>query len=91
MKISQGIGLALIGGVCVLLVIQFVSLFSQSRELSTSIRSLEEQYERIEEKNKEREDELEYRSHPHNIEKLLREQFNYRKVGEEMIIVIPGE
>jgi type II secretory pathway pseudopilin PulG len=33
--------------------------------------------------------ELEYYSHPENLEKELRARFNYKKPGENMIIVVP--
>ena len=32
---------------------------------------------------------IEYYSNPSNLEKLLREKFNYKKPGEGMIIVVP--
>lgn len=32
---------------------------------------------------------IEYYSDPSNLEKLLREKFNYKKPGEGMIIVVP--
>lgn len=35
--------------------------------------------------------ELEFYANPLNLEKLLREKFNYKLPGEKMIIVVPGQ
>ncbi len=91
MKIHQGVALAIIGGVCVVLTIHLLSLMSQTRELHASLEELQEKQAIIEEENRELEKDLEYLSYPHNVEKILREQFNYKQAGEKMIIVIPGE
>ncbi len=91
MKIHQGVALAIIGGVCVVLTIHLLSLMSQTRELHASLEELQEKQTLIEEENRELEKDLEYLSYPHNVEKILREQFNYKQAGEKMIIVIPGE
>lgn len=36
-------------------------------------------------------EDIEYYSDPHNLEKVLRAQFNYRAPGEKLIIVVPKE
>lgn len=33
--------------------------------------------------------EIEYFSHPENLEKELKQRFNYKKPGEKMMIIIP--
>lgn len=33
--------------------------------------------------------EIEYFSHPENLEKELRQKFNYKKPGEKMMIITP--
>lgn len=91
MKIHQGVAVAIIGGVCVVLAIHLLSLMSQTRELHASLEELQEKQAHIEEENRELEKDIEYLSYPHNVEKILREQFNYKQAGEKMIIVIPGE
>ena len=91
MKIHQGVALAIIGGVCVILVIHLVSLFSETRQLQVSLDELEVKKTTLEEENQKLEGDMEYLSYPHNVEKVLREQFNYKQAGEKMIIVIPGE
>jgi uncharacterized protein YfcZ (UPF0381/DUF406 family) len=35
--------------------------------------------------------EIEYFSHPENLEKELRARFNYRRQDEKMFILVPGE
>ena len=43
----------------------------------------------LREENKKTEEDASYYSIPQNLEKLLRERFNYKKPGEKMMIIIP--
>ena len=91
MKIHQGVVIAIIGGMCVILTIHLLSLMSETKNLQASLIELQEKEVVIKEGNEELQKDMEYMSYPYNVEKILREQFNYKQAGEKMIIVIPGE
>lgn len=59
-----------------------MALVRQFNELSNS-------YEDLEKDNQKIEDDLDYLSDPHNLEKELRARYNYRAPNEKMIIVVP--
>jgi hypothetical protein len=59
-------------------------LASKNSEISQQLEALSAQKSKITQ-------DLEYYSNPLNLQKLLREKFNYKLPGEKMIIVVPGQ
>ena len=60
------------------------SLASKDGEISKQLEALSAEKSKISQ-------DLDYYSNPLNLEKLLREKFNYKLPGEKMIIVVPGQ
>ncbi len=59
-------------------------LASKDSEISKQLESLSAEKSKISQ-------DLNYYANPLNLEKLLREKFNYKLPGEKMIIVVPGQ
>ncbi len=67
---------------------QIYSLDLNRRELEAKIIPLQKEYDVLSRDNEKLKQEMEYFSDPHNLEKELRAR-NYRKPGENLIIVAP--
>lgn len=79
---------------CAVLVFLWVQLYSMMREtarLRAETEELSRQQEALVRENTEIERQEGYYTHSENVEKFLRSRFNYKKPGEQMIIVVPGE
>ena len=68
---------------------QIYGLYSQGRALAEEERALNAEVAKIEEDNHRIKEDLRYLSDIRNLEKELKSIFNYRKPGEELLIVIP--
>jgi len=79
------------GGVIIAIGFQIFRLYKQHAELRQSTDKLNQSIVEMTDENKRLQADLEYFSHPTNLEKELRSQFNYKSPGENMIIVIPPQ
>jgi cell division protein FtsB len=52
---------------------------------------LQEEIKALDTENSGIERDIEYSSQQRNLEKILRERFNYKRPGETMIIVVPQQ
>lgn len=63
-------------------------LLEDSASLRKEAESLEVSLNKLQEENKDLISRMEYFQHPENLLKELKSQFNYREVGEELIIIV---
>ncbi|MBN2198005.1 septum formation initiator family protein [Candidatus Wolfebacteria bacterium] len=69
--------------------IEIYFIFRDNNQLSAELNNLNLRLEALMDENKKLQSDIEYFSYPENLEKELRLKFNYKKPGEEMIIVVP--
>ncbi|KKQ22373.1 MAG: hypothetical protein UT92_C0001G0058 [Candidatus Curtissbacteria bacterium GW2011_GWA1_40_24] len=69
--------------------IQFYFIFKERNQLKEKFRILVAKAQTLKEENEKIKSDIEYFSKPENLEKELRKNFNYKKPGEKMIIVVP--
>ncbi len=78
---------------CALLVVfvgfQIFLFLSRERDLQAQLSAVQSKFESANDDRDRLRAELEYFSRPENLEKELRLRFNYRKIDEKMIIVVP--
>lgn len=89
MKITR---VLIIGGLVGFLALCWIEIFFIMREsgaLEASNRELMARISTLEQEQKELANDIEYYSDENNLEKTLRERFNYKYPGEEMIIIVP--
>ena len=68
---------------------EMISIYSESSDLAAKNDDMLAQIKMIEDENVILGEDIEYYSQPQNAEKILRAKFNYKKPGEEMIIIVP--
>lgn len=71
------------------LLVQAYFVYKEKNKLWNKFWSLSAKAEKIKKENNEIESEIKYFSIPQNLEKEFRTRFNYKKIGEKMIIVVP--
>lgn len=69
--------------------VQMYFIFKERNRLSADLGNLNNRLQALTKENADLQSEIEYFSHPENLEKELREKFNYKQSGEKMIIVVP--
>jgi len=70
---------------------QAFGFWRQERALSQNLSDAAAKLASAEEDEANLQEESQYLSNPANLEKELRAQFNYKKPGETMIIIVPSE
>ncbi len=75
--------------ILIALLVQVYLIFRERNQLRKEFRSLTEKSENLAEENEKIKSEIEYYSNPENLEKELRAKFNYKKIGEKMMIIAP--
>jgi len=68
---------------------QIYFILTESSQLKSKLDNLNARVMALEKENAELKSDMEYFSHPENLEKELRSRFNYKKPDEKMIIVVP--
>jgi len=61
----------------------------ENQRLKKEFNELSSQLEAVQKENEKLKSDLEYYSKPENLEKELRSKFNYKKEGEQTIIITP--
>ena len=77
---------------CVVLVLvgaELFSLFLDSKKLSKENIEITQKIQALEQESQKVQGNQNYYRNPDNLEKSLREKFNYKRPGEIMIIVVP--
>jgi cell division protein FtsB len=75
--------------VLVAVVIQGYLIFQERNKLKETLSDLDSRLEALLSENAKLRSELEYFSHPENLEKELRSKFNYHYPDEKMMIIVP--
>jgi len=75
--------------ILIALLVQFYFIFKERNQLKREFYSLTEKSENLAKENEKIKSEIEYYSNPENLEKELRARFNYKKIGEKMMIIAP--
>jgi len=83
-------------GIVIVLSIILMAVFTQvyfilkeRNQLKTELNGLSSRLDSLLKENNDLQSEIEYFSHPENLEKELRLRFNYRKPDEKMMIIVP--
>lgn len=83
--------LLIIGASLILLWVWSISMLGEYRAIEVKNEKSIAQINILRAENKRFEDEINYYQVPENLEKKLRENFNYKKPGEKMIIIVPSQ
>jgi cell division protein FtsB len=83
--------LSIVGVVLLLVWAEMISLFRESGTLSRQNSALSTRLSSLQQENEQIERDIQYYQNPANLEKVLREKFNYKEPGEHMIIVVPNQ
>jgi len=82
---------SIVGVVLLLVWAEMISLFRESGALSKQSSALNTRLSSLKQENAQIERDIQYYQNPANLEKVLREKFNYKQPGEHMIIVVPSQ
>lgn len=83
--------LGVLGVACALLMSECVSQYKEYRVLKAEMLETQEHLNLVQKENQQNEEDIRYFSVPENLEKNLREKFNYKRPEEKMIIVVPRD
>ena len=75
--------------VVIVIGVQIASFLGQERTLSKNLSDAESRLAAAKLQEADLQEEMKYLGNPANLEKELRAQFNYKKPGETMIIIVP--
>jgi cell division protein FtsB len=67
------------------------SFFAQAKALNENLSEVETKLANAKSDEADLQAETEYLSNPNNLEKELRSQFNYKRPGETMVIIVPAQ
>jgi cell division protein FtsL len=87
-KIAAAIGLLI---VLIIVSTRFYSFFVEERQLNSELADIQVQLTKSQTNETDLQNEVQYLSNPLNLEKELRAQFNYKKPGETMIVIVPAQ
>jgi len=87
MKLLLAVALAV---VLILLGMRIFSFIKQDQQLSQTLSETQARLEKAQADEANLSAELQYLENPENLQKELRAQFNYKKPGETMMIIVPG-
>ncbi len=79
----------ILGIILVAVFVQMYFIFKERNRLSADLDNLNNRLQALTKENADLQSEIEYFSHPENLEKELREKFNYKDPSEKMMIVVP--
>jgi len=68
---------------------QIYFIFKERNQLKSDVSDLNKRLKALITENANLESDIEYFSHPENLEKELKARFNYKKPDEKMMIVVP--
>lgn len=86
MRLSIVIVLSII---LIVVLVQVYFIFKERNQLNTKMNDLSTRLETLSKENSDLQSEIEYFSHPENLEKELKSRFNLRKPDEKMMIIVP--
>ncbi|MFA7201570.1 MAG: septum formation initiator family protein [Candidatus Paceibacterota bacterium] len=89
MSLKRVVTFSILLVVLILIGVELFSMLADAKKLRQEHVEVTQKLQAIEEENKDVEDNQVYYKNPDNLEKSLREKFNYKRSGEIMIIVVP--
>lgn len=75
--------------ILIAVLIQAYFILKERDQLKIKMDDLNNRFGVLSKENSDIQSEIEYFSHPENLEKELKQRFNYKKPGEKMIIITP--
>ena len=71
--------------------VEVVKDYGEYKSEADSAASLKARVSELKDENAGIENDIDYYSNPHNLEKELKSKFNYKSAGEKMLIVVPDQ
>lgn len=87
MKIAAIVVLSLF---LIILGVQVFSFVGQEWQLGGQLADIQANLTKAQTQETDLQEEVQYLSNPENLEKELRERYNYKKPGETMVIIVPA-
>jgi len=88
MKIAAIVFLSL---AIIFLGVKIISFWGQERSLNAQLDAIQAQLAKTQTQGAYLQQDVQYLANPANLEKELRSRFNYKKPGENMVIIVPNE
>ena len=84
-------GAILIGIMLIFIGLRVYAFIGQEHDLSQNLSDMQTRLMQVKADEADLLDETHYLSNPTNLEKEMRSQFNYKKPGETMMIIVPAQ
>lgn len=91
MSLKRAITFGVLLVILIFVGVELFSMLSDAKKLKEENTEITQKLQAVEKENKEVQSNQTYYKNPDNLEKSLREKFNYKKPGETMIIVVPEQ
>ncbi len=75
--------------ILIVVLIQVYFILKERNQLKTELNGLSARFDSLLKENNDLQSDIEYFSHPENLEKELRSRSNLRKPDEKMMIIVP--
>ncbi len=89
MKRGKLVSIIILAVILTAVLVQVFLILKERNQLKNKIDDLNGRLGVLLKENSELQKEIEYFSRPENLEKELRQRFNYKKPGEKMMIIVP--
>jgi cell division protein FtsB len=89
MSVKRILTFVILGVIFIFISVELVLMYVDARSLKKENETVEQKLQAVQKENVEIQNDWNYYQSPDNLEKNLREKFNYKKPGETMIIVVP--
>ncbi len=91
MKLTNFLFVFVLSAIAVFALMELLFVLSSHRKLSNQRDLIAPEAESINKENASIKEDISYFTDPQNLEKELRGEFNYKKPGEKMIIIVPQQ
>jgi cell division protein FtsB len=91
MDIKRIFLLALLGLALVFLGVKVLAFWAEERNLNAELQDIQARLTKTQAEGASLAQDVNYLANPVNLEKELRTRFNYKKPGETMVILVPGQ
>ena len=91
MSIKRVFTFIILGTILIFIGVELVLTYSDARKLEQENNAVVQKLQATQQENTQTQNDTTYYQNQDNLEKSLREKFNYKKPGETMIIVVPGQ
>ena len=91
MSIKRILTFVVLGIVLIFISVELMLTYADARKLQQENDSVLQKLQATQQEKTQTQNDTTYYQNQDNLEKSLREKFNYKKPGETMIIVVPGQ